>query len=96
MAKALENGLSKGELVTRIDALAKAEHKRWNAYHVLNNFRYGSRKDERLRTHDCLLNDEELATKRGDTIKYDYQNIYQIWDVLRAGQGTQARMELSP
>lgn len=87
MAMALENVLSKDELVTRIDALAKAEHKRWNAYHVLNNFRYGSRKDERLRTHDCLLNDEELTTKRGDTIKYDYQNIYQIWDVLRAGQG---------
>lgn len=87
MAKALENGLSKGELITRIDALAKAEHRRWNAYHVLNNFRYGYRKDERLRTHDCLLNDEELATKRSDTIKYDYQNIYQIWDVLRAGQG---------
>jgi hypothetical protein len=47
MAKALEGGLSKEELAARIDALAKSEHKRWNAYHVLNNYRYGVRKNER-------------------------------------------------
>ena len=76
-------GLDKEALLERIHNLAKAEHNRWNAFHVLNNFRYGQ-KDERKRTHDCLLSWDDLEKKKHDTVKYDYQNIYQMLDILQS------------
>ncbi len=69
------NGQTKVGLIQRIHGLAKAEHNRWNAFHVLNNYRYGP-KDERKRTHDCLLNWIDLTSKKFETLKYDYENIY--------------------
>ena len=62
--------------------MAKAEHNRWNAFHILNNWRYGSSKNERLKTHDCLLSWENLEKFRPDTIKYDYKNIYDLAEYI--------------
>lgn len=73
--------LDKAALIERIDQLAKSEHNRWNAFHVLNNFHYGE-KDELKRSHDCLLNWDDLTEKKYDTLKWDYLNIYQMFDVL--------------
>jgi voltage-gated potassium channel Kch len=81
------SGLTKDDLIQRIHGLAKAEHNRWNAFHVLNNYRYGI-KDERKRTHDCLLNWDELTSKKFDTLKYDYYNIYQMLEILRLSRST--------
>lgn len=70
--------MSSEELTEHINNLAEAEHNRWNAFHIVNNWRYGEQKDELLKTHDCLLSWKELLIKKADTIKYDYKNIYQI------------------
>lgn len=75
--------LNTKELINRIHQLASAEHSRWNAFHVLNNYRYGKTKDECKRTHDCLLNWADLSTDRPQVLKWDYKNIYQMADVLR-------------
>ena len=74
--------LEETALVERIHQMGMAEHNRWNAFHVLNNFRSGQ-KDETKRTHDCLLNWEELTARKPDDLKWDYQNIYQMLDILR-------------
>jgi voltage-gated potassium channel Kch len=76
-------GLDNQGLKGRIDALAEAEHTRWNAYLVLNNFRYGP-KDESRRTHDCLLSWHELSREKPDRLVYDYKNVYQIAGLLDA------------
>jgi hypothetical protein len=73
-----QTGLNDLQLKQRMTELARTEHDRWNAYHIVNNWRYGSNKDEGLKTHDCLLTWEDLSEKRPDTIKYDYKNIYHI------------------
>lgn len=74
--------LSEDALIERIHLVAAAEHSRWNAFHVLNNFRYGP-KNEAKRTHDCLLMWEDLIEKKPDYLKWDYQNIYQMLGILR-------------
>lgn len=76
--------LSEDALMERIHLIATAEHNRWNAFHVLNNFRYDPKpKNEVKRTHDCLLRWEELIAKKPDVLKYDYQNVYQMLGILR-------------
>lgn len=79
--------LNTKELIDRIHQLARAEHSRWNAFHVLNNYHYGN-KDECKRSHDCMLFWAELSATRPEVLKWDYKNIYQMADVLRlTGQG---------
>ena len=70
-------------LVALIHKLAIAEHNRWNAFHIVNNWRYGHNKDEQLKTHDCLLSWPELERLKPDTIKYDYRNIYHIAESIK-------------
>ncbi len=74
--------LDEAEITSRFHGLARAEHNRWNAFHVVNNWRYGEQKNEALKTHDCLLNWKDLEEKRADTIKYDYKNVYHIPESL--------------
>jgi hypothetical protein len=73
-----QTGLDDEALTRRMTDLAITEHDRWNAYHIVNNWRYGVSKDEALKTHDCLLTWKELEAKRPDTIKYDFKNVYHI------------------
>jgi hypothetical protein len=77
-------GLTDEELSARIDALAEAEHNRWNAYLVMNNFRYAERKDESHHAHDCLLSWQELKKRKPDMPVYDYKNVYQLEHVLKS------------
>lgn len=70
--------LTSAQLINRIHQLGKAEHNRWNTFHIMNNWRYGQEKNEALKIHDCLLDWEQLVKKKADTIKYDYKNIYHI------------------
>ncbi|MGC0120027.1 NAD-binding protein [Pseudoalteromonas piscicida] len=74
--------LTDKQLTERIHILARVEHNRWNAFHIVNNWRYGTEKNEALKTHDCLLSWQELERKRHETIKYDYKNIYHIPETL--------------
>ncbi len=74
--------LSESEVLERFDAVAQSEHARWNAFHIVNNWRYGEQKNEDLKTHDCLLTWEDLKIERPDTIKYDYKNVYHIPETL--------------
>lgn len=74
--------VSEDELINKVHNLAISEHNRWNAFYILNNFRYGE-KNERKKSHDCLLSWCELKKMRPDTLKYDYRNIYQIAAVLK-------------
>jgi len=74
--------IDKAELIQRIHNLAKTEHNRWNAFHVVNNWRYGLEKNESLKTHDCLLSWSDLEKLKPETIKYDYKNIYHIAESL--------------
>lgn len=77
-----ELNISHEMLAKRIDGLAECEHARWNAFYVVNNWKYGLKKDERTKTHDCLLTWNELQRLRPDTIIYDYQNVYHIPESL--------------
>ncbi|EWH05795.1 hypothetical protein AT00_14680 [Pseudoalteromonas lipolytica SCSIO 04301] len=77
-----KTGLNNQQLTQRMHALARTEHARWNAFHIVNNWRYGEVKSEAMKTHDCLLNWADLEEKRPDTIKYDYKNIYHIAESL--------------
>lgn len=69
-------------LATRIDGLAECEHARWNAFYIVNNWKYGLNKDERTKTHNCLLTWNDLKRLKPDTIIYDYQNVYHIPESL--------------
>jgi Trk K+ transport system NAD-binding subunit len=75
-------GITHEMLAQRIDGLAECEHARWNAFFIVNNWKYGPKKDERTKTHDCLLTWAELKQLRPDTIIYDYQNVYHIPESL--------------
>jgi len=75
-------GLNNQQLSQRMHELARTEHDRWNAFHIVNNWRYGESKNEAMKTHDCLLNWTDLEEKRPDTIKYDYKNVYHIAESL--------------
>lgn len=81
-----KTGLNNQQLTQRIHALARAEHDRWNAFHIVNNWRYGEVKDEAMKTHDCLLSWEMLKDKKAETLKYDYKNIYHIAESLALGE----------
>lgn len=76
--------LSESQVLERFDAMAQCEHARWNAFHIVNNWRYGEQKNEDLKTHDCLLSWDDLKIERPDTIKYDYKNVYHIPETLAA------------
>ncbi|MEE4238592.1 MAG: hypothetical protein V2I51_17865, partial [Anderseniella sp.] len=80
----MATGLDLEQIKLCIDDLAEAEHARWNAFHVLNNYRYGDTKNECLRTHDCLLGWQQMGEKTPGKVKYDYQNVYEIYAVLNA------------
>lgn len=57
-----------------IEALARAEHDRWNAYHWLNGWVYGE-KDKSKKTHHCLKPLEEFE---GDMKKDILWDIYAV------------------
>jgi len=73
-----ESTLTKEQLKNRIHEIAEAEHARWNAFHVVNNWKYGPDRNEKNKTHDCLLTWEDLFKLKADKVKYDYINIYNI------------------
>lgn len=77
-----KTNLTQEQLILRIHQLAKSEHDRWNAFHIVNNWRYGTEKNEKLKTHDCLLSWNDLEKLKPETIKYDYRNIYHIAESL--------------
>lgn len=85
----LENEkITEDELVGRINGLARAEHARWNAFYIVNNWRYGKEKNERLKTHDCLLSWKDLEIHKPETIPYDYKNVYHIAESVLLGGTT--------
>ncbi len=70
-----------------IDNLAQLEHKRWNAYHILNGWKRMSKerkeqgkvtKDMIRKEHYDLCDWETLKKDDPSVVKYDYKNIYQI------------------
>lgn len=63
-----------------IDQLAELEHKRWNAYHILNGWkrRRIKEKDQIKKEHFNLCDWETLKEDDIGVVKYDYKNIYQI------------------
>ena len=70
-----------------IDNLAQLEHKRWNAYHILNGWKRMSKerkeqgkvtKDMIGKEHYDLCDWETLKKDDPSVVKYDYKNIYQI------------------
>lgn len=80
---ALSKGLSLPQVIERYHRLAESEHTRWNAFHVLDNWRYGETKEERRKTHNCLLGWTEMKARLPQYLKYDYKNVYQVVDVVR-------------
>jgi hypothetical protein len=70
--------LTQKELVNRIELIARSEHARWNAFHVVNNWKYGREKSEENKIHNCLLSWKDLHDYKSDVVKYDYMNLYNI------------------
>ncbi len=71
-------GRDRAQIVTGYHRLAAAEHARWNAFHVLDNWRHGAVKSEHHKSHPCLLDWRTLEHACPEYVKYDYGNIYQI------------------
>ncbi|PRN00132.1 hypothetical protein [Aliarcobacter cryaerophilus] len=63
-----------------IDYLAELEHKRWNAYHILNGWKRRKIKEKDMikKEHFDLCDWETLKEDDPYVVKYDYKNIYQI------------------
>ena len=57
------------------EKLIKLEHTRWNAYHILNGFRYDKEKNKSAKKHNCLITWERIKQEKSDTIIYDIENI---------------------
>ena len=36
------------------------EHKRWNNFYYMRDFQFNEKKDEYLKTHDCLIDDWDV------------------------------------
>jgi hypothetical protein len=78
LTKALNEikGITLEEKIQKFDKFAESEHKRWNAYHILNGFVYAEKTDKNKKEHQCLVNWEKIKEKEFHTIKYDYNNIF--------------------
>lgn len=87
-------GVTHKDVALRLAALAETEHRRWNAFHVLDNWRYGDAKSETLRTHNCLLDWSGLNQKRSEVIRYDYKSVYQIAEPRPVIEGVPQRLSL--
>lgn len=46
--------------------LAELEHIRWCRYHYINNWRYGEKRDDSKRIHDCLIPFSDLSKEEID------------------------------
>lgn len=64
--------------VNLINDLAELEHRRWNAYHILNGWKFGIEKDPVKKEHNNICDWKTLNEKYKNVIKYDYKNVYQI------------------
>ncbi len=60
-------------LSPKLDLLSKIEHKRWNAFHYINDWKYGNKKNKEKRIHNCLVEwdnlTEEDKNKDRDLVK---------------------------
>ena len=73
-------GLSVSEQVDRIEAdplmnfMAALEHHRWDNFHFMRHFVYGSQKDLAKRQHDCLIVDwyDFMTSPNRDKAIYDF------------------------
>jgi hypothetical protein len=85
-----KENISEEVLIQRIHGLARAEHARWNAFYIVNNWRYGKEKNEKLKTHDCLLSWQDLEVHKPETIPYDYKNVYHIAESVLLSENNKA------
>jgi len=78
LAKALNDikGITLEDKIQKFDKFAESEHRRWNAYHILNGFVYAEKTDKNKKEHQCLVNWEKIKENEFNTIKYDYNNIF--------------------
>jgi ppGpp synthetase/RelA/SpoT-type nucleotidyltranferase len=67
----------------RIEEMAEMEHGRWNVERLEDGWRYGSKKDEALKLHDCIVPWSELPE---DTKKYD-RNAVKLYPKILAKVG---------
>jgi len=70
-----------------LDRLARIEHTRWNAFHILNGWSVLSplgqeRKDKQAKLHTCLVDWDKLDSVSAH-FKYDYKS-YDVETVIRA------------
>lgn len=80
--EAQKKGIDIAKFIKICHRLAEVEHRRWAAFHIIDNWREGKSKNETTKTHNCIIEWNELTTAFPDTIKYDYKIIYQIPDSL--------------
>lgn len=68
------------KFLARIDKLAKVEHTRWNAMHLLNGWKRKNSKGKDLikKEHFDICDWDTLTKEDPSVLKYDYKNIYQI------------------
>lgn len=67
---------TKNDIYILLENLAKNEHLRWNASHILLGYvpqKYGKGCDEITKRHNCLVNWEELLNYETDFQYYDYK-----------------------
>ena len=69
------NANSTEEKIRIFEKLIELEHIRWNAYHILNGFRYDKEKDKNAKKHNCLITWEKIKKEKEDTIIYDIENV---------------------
>lgn len=79
-------GLSPAEQVNHVvsdplkNFLTELEHRRWNNFHYMRNFRFSEEKDLANKKHDCLIDDwsEFLSGPQRDKALYDYISVLSL------------------
>jgi len=80
--KFFEKFLNSGDFYT----LCNTEHRRWVAYHIVNNWKYG-KKDKDLKTHDCLTGFKNFNKETQKNFVYDFNAYYNILEYLENKRG---------
>jgi hypothetical protein len=65
-ASPAEEDLVRTQLEYSLEALAEAEHDGWMAWHFARGWRYGPRRDDQQRLHNCLRPFAELPKREAD------------------------------
>lgn len=71
------------ELLPLIEAMAKNVHEVWSSNRLADGWRYGPQRDDRLKTHPCLIPYDQLPEEEKDYDRATSQETLKL--ILKSG-----------